>query len=129
MEAVPRHLWPRCARCQKPVERIDWWGDDYGHRTRYRVFCHGVEETFARDHRDAAAGGEIVGTVEVFNHVRLPSFHVVDEVAEVSQEAWDSLGNGGFLPVSSEGPPAPQTDALPDCATLRPIENPQKSAG
>jgi hypothetical protein len=46
-----------------------------------------------------------------------------DEVAKVSRKAMDGLGNGGFLRVLDEGPPALKTDALLGSVRLRPIEN------
>jgi hypothetical protein len=37
--------WPRCAVCGTPVERCERDEDDFLHRLRVRVYCHGESET------------------------------------------------------------------------------------
>lgn len=63
---IPDPLWPRCARCQRPVAAIAWHDDPTGSRI-ITLRCHGeIEEHQIPLHVLATQRLNIVGVVEVF---------------------------------------------------------------
>jgi hypothetical protein len=37
----------RCAKCERPVDRIEQWETEADYRLEIRVFCHGDRETMS----------------------------------------------------------------------------------
>lgn len=40
---------PNCAKCKKPVDKVEWYDDLFRRAYSIRVFCHGETECFVVD--------------------------------------------------------------------------------
>lgn len=76
----PMDNWmPMCAKCNKPVDRIEYQALDYSFATKFRVYCHGEVEEFVLS-RYAMVTGEEIKDYRAFTDEGIKELKRIEEI-------------------------------------------------